>query len=113
MLKRNTNEVSLKVTFIVPCFNEERSIVDVITKLLRVAREHYPSFEIIIVNDGSTDGTADSLTLLLNQPEITIIQHEINSGKGAAIQSALSIHTGNIIVIQDADNEYDQWNCRC
>jgi glycosyltransferase involved in cell wall biosynthesis len=100
-------EISHKISFIVPCYNEQHWVGELLKKLLKVARENYNSFEIIIVNDGSTDKTAEVLQNFSNNREIILLEHDTNLGKGAAIQSGLRAHTGDIVVIQDADNEYD------
>jgi glycosyltransferase involved in cell wall biosynthesis len=100
-------EISHKISFIVPCYNEQHWVGELLKKLLKVARENYNSFEIIIVNDGSTDKTAEVLQNFSKNREIILLEHDTNLGKGAAIQSGLRAHTGDIVVIQDADNEYD------
>lgn len=100
-------EISHKISFIVPCYNEQHWVGELLKKLLKVARENYNSFEIIIVNDGSTDKTAEVLQNFSNNREIILLEHDTNLGKGAAIQSGLRANTGDIVVIQDADNEYD------
>jgi glycosyltransferase involved in cell wall biosynthesis len=63
--------------------------------------------EIVVVDDGSTDGTRDYLDTLRENPEIRIIFHETNQGKGAAVRTGLEHATGDILLIQDADLEYD------
>ncbi len=107
MLKSSMTEISPRISFIVPCYNEERLIEHVLRQLIRVASDNYQSYEIIVVNDGSSDKTADVLTNFENVQEVVIIDHKENLGKGAAINSALRVHTGTIVAIQDADNEYD------
>jgi glycosyltransferase involved in cell wall biosynthesis len=91
----------LKLTVIIPVFNEVGTILKVIEKVQEVPIEK----EIIVVEDGSTDGTKD---VLEGYGEgIKVYFHEINQGKGAAIRTAIPHITGDIVIIQDADLEYD------
>ena len=92
----------IRVSIIVPAYNEENSIEAVLRRLLRVSK-NLPSSEIIVVNDGSTDGTA--MRVARFNP-VRLIRHEKNRGKGAAISTGLKNSRGDIIVIQDADMEY-------
>lgn len=92
-----------RLSVIVPVYNEEATIAAVIQRLL-----HLPfRTEIVIVDDGSTDGTRDVLARLAHFCDLKIIYHAANRGKGAAIRSALSEVLGDVVVIQDADLEYD------
>lgn len=88
------------LSVIVPAFNEESSIAAVLDRVKRCGIE----CEIVVVDDGSTDGTS---TVLGGIEGITLLRHERNRGKGAAIRTALSQISGDIILIQDADMEYD------
>ena len=93
----------MKLSIIIPVFNEENTIASIIQK---VQSADYDK-EIIVVDDASTDGTKDVLHKLSQQPKIKIFYHEKNRGKGAAIRTAIKNITGNITIIQDADLEYD------
>lgn len=95
----------MKVSVVMPCFNEIRTIETVIQKVLAV--ELPCDREIIIVDDGSSDGTRDYLRTLTSHDEIKVVFHEVNRGKGAALRTGFAHATGDIITIQDADLEYD------
>lgn len=94
------NAPTKKLSIIIPVFNE---IAFISTVIERVKRYGTPC-QIIVVDDGSTDGTRE---LLHTIADITLLEHGQNRGKGAAIRTALEHVTGDIIIIQDADLEYD------
>lgn len=91
----------MKLSVIIPVFNEVGTIEEIIERVKQVPFEK----EIIVVDDGSTDGTRD---LLKQQGKggVTILFHESNQGKGAAIRTAIPYISGDIAIIQDADLEY-------
>lgn len=89
---------------IVPVFNEKETIPHVIDRLKTCG---IPDLEIIIVDDCSTDGTTGKLATLAGDGEIILVKHEKNQGKGAAIRTAQTYVSGDAVVIQDADLEYD------
>jgi glycosyltransferase involved in cell wall biosynthesis len=91
------------VTFLVPAHNEAATVRRVLERLLALPLRH----EIIVVDDGSTDGTADILQQWRRQHPSTIVLTQPNRGKGAAIRAGLPLATGDIVVIQDSDLEYD------
>jgi len=91
----------VKLTVIIPVFNEASTVLKVIERVKKVPVEK----EVIVVDDGSTDGTRDLLEG--NCKGIKLLFHETNQGKGAAIRTALPHVTGDLIIIQDADLEYD------
>ncbi|MFN3966204.1 MAG: glycosyltransferase family 2 protein [Endomicrobiia bacterium] len=94
----------LKATILIPVYNEEKTLPEVLSKLEKLNIEK----EIIIINDGSTDRTKEILEELVQKNRnIRVIHHEKNQGKGKAIQTGLRYSTGDIVVIQDADLEYD------
>ena len=93
----------LKLSVIIPVYNEEDTILDIIE---RVQAVDLPK-ELIVVNDCSNDKTKIILDSLPKHENTKIIHHSINSGKGAAIQTAKEHITGDLVIIQDADLEYD------
>ncbi len=95
----------MKISIIIPCFNEEKTLSKIVDKVLKFKSCEK---EIIIVDDCSTDNTANIINdLVLKFSEIKSIRHEENHGKGAGIKSGIKISTGDIILIQDADLEYN------
>ena len=93
-----------KISIIVPIYNEKETLSEIISK---IEKTNFCSLEkeLILVNDCSTDGSAEILKNFENKYKI--IDHKINLGKGAAIRTALQHATGDIIIIQDADLEYE------
>src|SRR3989344_3008802 len=96
----------VKVSIIIPSFNEGLTLFEVVRKVLSVRLSDY-SKEIIIVDDGSWDDTPKILKKLSKDKRIKLIINNKNLGKGASILKAFKIAQGDIIVIQDADLEYD------
>ncbi len=93
----------MKITVIIPAYNEEKTIQEIITKVLLTKIPE----EIIVVDDGSKDRTKEVLVRFVEQKKIRLIVHEKNRGKGAAVITGFSHATGDVIIIQDADLEYD------
>ncbi len=100
-------DIEMKLSIIIPVYNEINTIGEIIRRVAEA--DAGCTKEIIIVDDASTDGTNDFLKGLAEQeqPAVKIFCHTENQGKGAAIRTALSHVTGDIILIQDADLEYD------
>ncbi len=93
-----------KLSVIVPVFDERNTVVEIVRRMRMV--ELPVELEIVIVDDGSTDGTRDVLRQLADST-VRVITHDVNRGKGAAIRSGLAHVTGDLVLVQDADLEYD------
>ena len=94
----------LLLSVLIPVYNEKKTIRIILDQVNRVPVKK----EIICVDDQSSDGTYDVLQQLLAEKKVDkLIRHEVNRGKGAAIRTALDASTGNVIIVQDADLEWD------
>lgn len=98
------NQTFKKLSVVIPAYNEANTIAEIIDRVQKV--EVGLEKEIIVVDDGSTDGTREILKNL-TADNLKIIFHERNQGKGAALRTGFSQATGDIILVQDADLEYD------
>ena len=92
----------MKLSVVIPVYNEKETILELIDLVRSVAIEK----EIIVVDDCSTDGTRDILKGLADDG-VRILLHEVNKGKGAALRTGIRHATGDVVIIQDADLEYD------
>jgi glycosyltransferase involved in cell wall biosynthesis len=91
------------LSVIIPVYNEQATIAE----LLRRVRDVPVPTQIVVVDDGSTDGTTEVLRREAAAGSIELVVHEVNRGKGAAVRSGLSRVRGDVVIIQDADLEYD------
>jgi dolichol-phosphate mannosyltransferase len=101
--------MNLKLSIIIPAFNEEKTINYILKKVYKVNLKNIEK-EIIIINDGSTDDTEKKIKEFLlchSRENIRLISHKKNQGKGSAIKTGIKMATGDYILIQDADLEYD------
>ncbi len=93
----------MKLSVLVPVFNEHGTVAELLERVGRVPLEK----EIVIVDDASTDGTREILRGFEARAGFKVLYHEKNGGKGRAIRTGLEVVTGDVVVIQDADLEYD------
>ena len=91
------------ISIIIPCYNEKNTIL----KILKKVKNQKINKQIIVIDDSSTDGTTNILKKNFKKKGFKLISHKKNLGKGAAIKSAKKFIKGNIVIIQDADLEYD------
>ena len=93
----------MKLTVIIPAYNEKNTIQEIVRRVQATKLVD----EIIIVDDGSTDGTRALIAPMDGKDNIKVILHEKNQGKGAAVSTGISAASGDVLMIQDADLEYD------
>ena len=101
---RSNADIEPCLSVVMPVFNEAATVADVIKTVLA----QRPVQQLVIVDDASTDGTWEKLQpLAQNEPRIKLVRHEANQGKGAALRTGFAQATSPIVIIQDADLEYD------
>lgn len=94
----------MKLSIVIPIFNEEKTLLEIIRRV-RASTDYEK--ELILVDDCSQDGTRDILKSIENDADLSIHYHEVNQGKGAALRTGFQFVTGDVVLIQDADLEYD------
>jgi glycosyltransferase involved in cell wall biosynthesis len=93
----------MQLTVIIPVYNEAKTIEEIVRRVQKTGLAN----EILIVDDGSTDGTRDLLAALDGRDQIRVLLHDRNRGKGAAVLTGVAASRGEVLLIQDADLEYD------
>lgn len=96
------------LSVLVPVYNERDTVADVVQRL----REIGLPMQIVLVDDGSDDGTSEAVDAFADDSDVVVLHHPANRGKGAAIRTGLKSASGDIVVIQDADREYDPTDFR-
>lgn len=95
------------LSLLIPCYNEEKTLANLVDHVLRIADDDL-KLQLVIVDDCSRDGSfAVASELAARHPEIKLVRHERNQGKGAAVRTAFAHADGDVVAIQDADLEYD------
>jgi len=93
----------MQLTVIIPVYNEKSTILEIVDRVLATGL----AFEILIIDDGSQDGTREVLRQFEGSDIVSVILHSKNMGKGAAVQTGIQQASGDVLLIQDADLEYD------
>ena len=98
----------MQISVVIPCYNEQKTIGEIVQTVVSQPIWERFDLELVVVDDCSTDGTAGEIEKITSErPEIKFGRHVVNQGKGAALRTGFEMATGDIVIIQDADLEYD------